>query len=96
MLYRKAITRLLETQPGLSIAASAVEDLIVDDAGRAAGVMSADGRAWPAGAVVLTTGTFLRGEIHLGLERWPAGRVGDPAALGLARRLHALGFAWAA
>ena len=44
------------------------------------------------GAVVLTTGTFLRGEIHLGLERWPAGRVGDPAALGLARRLHALGF----
>ena len=92
MLYRKAITRLLETQPGLSIAASAVEDLIVDDAGRAVGVMSADGRAWPAGAVVLTTGTFLRGEIHLGLERWPAGRVGDPAALGLARRLHALGF----
>ena len=49
MPYRKAITRLLETQPGLSIEASAVEDLIVDDAGRAVGVMSADGRAWPAG-----------------------------------------------
>jgi tRNA uridine 5-carboxymethylaminomethyl modification enzyme len=92
MLYRKAIARLLEAQPGLSIEAMAVENLIVDDAGRAAGVMGADGRAWPAGAVVLTTGTFLRGEIHLGLERWPAGRVGDPAALGLARRLHALGF----
>jgi tRNA uridine 5-carboxymethylaminomethyl modification enzyme len=44
-------------------------------------------------AVVLTTGTFLRGEIHLGLERWPAGRVGDPAAVGLARRLDAFGFA---
>jgi tRNA uridine 5-carboxymethylaminomethyl modification enzyme len=93
MLYCKAITGLLETQPGLSIEAAAVENLIVDDAGRAAGVMGADGRAWQVGAVVLTTGTFLRGEIHLGLERWPAGRVGDPAALGLARRLHALGFA---
>jgi tRNA uridine 5-carboxymethylaminomethyl modification enzyme len=93
MVYRKAISRLLEAQPGLTIEASSVEDLIVDRAGRAAGVMSADGRAWRAAAVVLTTGTFLRGEIHLGLERWPAGRVGDPAAVGLARRLHALGFA---
>ena len=92
-LYRKAVARLLETQPGLSIEASPVEDLIVDRAGRAAGVIGADGRTWPAAAVVLTTGTFLRGEIHLGLERWPAGRVGDPAALGLARRLDALGFA---
>jgi tRNA uridine 5-carboxymethylaminomethyl modification enzyme len=93
MLYRKAVGRLLETQPGLSIEASPVDDLIVDRAGRAAGVMGADGRTWRAAAVVLTTGTFLRGEIHLGLERWPAGRVGDPAAVGLARRLDALGFA---
>jgi tRNA uridine 5-carboxymethylaminomethyl modification enzyme len=92
MLYRKAIARLLEAQPGLSIEASPVEDLIVDRVGRAAGVLGADGRAWPAAAVVLTTGTFLRGEIHLGLERWPAGRIGDPAAVGLARRLAALGF----
>ena len=44
-------------------------------AARPAGVATADGRAWRAGAVVLTTGTFLRGEIHLGLERWPAGRA---------------------
>ena len=93
MLYRKAIARLLEAQPGLSIEAGSVEDLIVDRAGRAVGVLGADGRAWPAATVVLTTGTFLRGEIHLGLERWPAGRIGDPAALGLARRLAALGFA---
>ena len=91
-LYRKAIAGLLETQPGLGIEASPIEDLIIDRSGRAAGVLGADGRAWPAAAVVLTTGTFLRGEIHLGLERWPAGRVGDPAALGLARRLDALGF----
>jgi tRNA uridine 5-carboxymethylaminomethyl modification enzyme len=93
MLYRKAVTRLLEAQPGLSIEASPVEDLIIDRAGRVAGVISGDGRSWPAAAVVLTTGTFLRGEIHLGLERWPAGRVGDPAAVGLARRLDAVGFA---
>ena len=93
MLYRKAVVRLLEAQSGLSIEASPVEDLITDRAGRVAGVMGGDGRAWPAAAVVLTTGTFLRGEIHLGLERWPAGRVGDPATVGLARRLDALGFA---
>ena len=92
MLYRKAIARLLEAQPGLSIEATPVDQLVLDRAGRVAGVMSSDGRAWPAAAVVLTTGTFLRGEIHLGLERWPAGRVGDPAAVGLARRLDALGF----
>jgi tRNA uridine 5-carboxymethylaminomethyl modification enzyme len=93
MLYRKAIARLLEAQPGLSIEASPVEDLLIDRAGRAVGVLGADGRAWPSAAVVLTTGTFLRGQIHLGLERWPAGRIGDPAAVGLARRLAALGFA---
>ena len=92
VLYRKAIARLLEAQPGLSIEATPVDQLVLDRAGRVAGVMSSDGRAWPAAAVVLTTGTFLRGEIHLGLERWPAGRVGDPAAVGLARQLDALGF----
>ena len=91
-LYRKAIAALLEQMPGLTIITSAVEDLMIDRAGRVAGVISGDGRSWHAGAVVLTTGTFLRGEIHLGLERWPAGRVGDPAAIGLAHRLDAAGF----
>ncbi|MGH6897362.1 MAG: tRNA uridine-5-carboxymethylaminomethyl(34) synthesis enzyme MnmG [Geminicoccaceae bacterium] len=91
-LYRHAIARLLEQQPGVSIEARPVEDLVLDRAGRIAGVVAADGRRWRAGAVVLTTGTFLRGEIHLGLERWPAGRAGDPAAVGLARRLAAFGF----
>jgi tRNA uridine 5-carboxymethylaminomethyl modification enzyme len=93
VLYRKAIVQLLGGLRGLTVETAAVEDLIVDRAGRAAGVASADGRSWRAGAVVLTTGTFLRGEIHLGLERWPAGRAGDPAAVGLARRLDAAGFA---
>ena len=92
-LYRKAMVGLLEGLAGLSIDTGAVDDLILERAGRAAGVMSSDGRRWPAAAVVLTTGTFLRGEIHLGPERWPAGRVGDPAAIGLARRLADVGFA---
>jgi tRNA uridine 5-carboxymethylaminomethyl modification enzyme len=91
-LYRKAIATLLEQMPALTIVTGTVEDLVIDRAGRIAGVVSGDGRRWPAGAVVLTTGTFLRGEIHLGLEHWPAGRVGDPAAIGLARRLDAIGF----
>jgi tRNA uridine 5-carboxymethylaminomethyl modification enzyme len=91
-LYRKAIATLLEQMPALTIVTGTVEDLVIDRAGRIAGVVGGDGRRWPAGAVVLTTGTFLRGEIHLGLEHWPAGRVGDPAAIGLARRLDAIGF----
>jgi tRNA uridine 5-carboxymethylaminomethyl modification enzyme len=56
-------------------------------------VVTEDGRAWRAGAVVLTTGTFLRGEIHLGLERWPAGRAGDAPAVRLAQSLERAGFA---
>jgi tRNA uridine 5-carboxymethylaminomethyl modification enzyme len=92
-LYRMAIGRLLEQQAGLRVEASPVEDLVLDRAGRIAGVVAADGRKWRAAAVVLTTGTFLRGEIHLGRERWPAGRAGDPAAVGLARRLADLGIA---
>jgi tRNA uridine 5-carboxymethylaminomethyl modification enzyme len=68
-LYRKAVVRLLQEQPGLTIAECAVEDLVLERTGRVAGVASGDGRRWPAGAVVLTTGTFLRGVIHLGAER---------------------------
>jgi tRNA uridine 5-carboxymethylaminomethyl modification enzyme len=91
-LYRLAIAALLAEQPGLTIEARAVEDLLLDRAGRAEGVLSADGQTWQAGAVVLTTGTFLRGEIHLGLERWPAGRHGDAPAVGLAQSLDRAGF----
>ena len=91
-LYRAAIRDLLAAQPNLEIEACAVDDLILDG-GRAAGVVSEGGRTWQAGAVVLTTGTFLRGEIHLGLERWPAGRVGDAPAVRLAQSLERAGFA---
>jgi tRNA uridine 5-carboxymethylaminomethyl modification enzyme len=91
-LYREAIQRLLAEQPNLTIRAGEVADLLLDGDSRAQGVTTADGEAWHAGAVVLTTGTFLRGEIHLGLERWPAGRVGDAPAVGLAQSLDRAGF----
>ncbi len=91
-LYREAIQGLLAGQPDLLIEEAEVEDLIFDAAGHVAGVATADGRLIPCGAVVLTTGTFLRGEIHLGAKRWPAGRQGDLPAIGLARCLERAGF----
>jgi len=89
-LYRDAMRRALEGQAGLTIHAEAVEDVIVED-GAVAGVVGATGTAYRAGAVVLTTGTFLRGVIHRGDERVEAGRAGDAPALGLSDRLYALG-----
>ncbi len=89
-LYRQAMQAALAVQPGLTIEAAAVEDLLVED-GRVSGVAAADGRVWRAGRVVLTTGTFLAGIIHLGEQRIPAGRVGEAPALGLSRRLYGLG-----
>ena len=85
-LYRDATRRVLLDYPGLEVMAAAVEDLVID-AGRAAGVKLADGRVLRAGAVVLTTGTFLNGMIIRGDERVAAGRHGDGPAIGLADRL---------
>jgi tRNA uridine 5-carboxymethylaminomethyl modification enzyme len=92
-LYRLAIADLLAEQANLTVAACAVDDLLLDADGQARGVLTADGREWRAGAMVLTTGTFLRGEIHLGLRRWPAGRHGDAPAMRLAESLSRAGFA---
>jgi len=92
-LYRQAVQDLLAEQAGLSILASPVEDLMVDAAGRVTGAITADGARHAAGAVVLTTGTFLRGVIHRGERTEPAGRVGDAPAIGLALTLERLGFA---
>ncbi|HEY7852031.1 MAG TPA: tRNA uridine-5-carboxymethylaminomethyl(34) synthesis enzyme MnmG [Caulobacteraceae bacterium] len=89
-LYRQAMRGALEAQPGLTLAAAAIEDLIVEG-GRVVGVVDAEGKNWRAGAVVLTTGTFLKGVIHRGEEREAAGRVGDAPAIGLADRLYGLG-----
>ena len=91
-LYREAMQSELAATPNLSIEAEAVEDLIVED-GVVVGAIGASGRAWRARAVVLTTGTFLKGVIHLGEQRIPAGRVGDAPAIGLSDRLYASGVA---
>ncbi len=88
-VYRAAMQRTLAEQPNLTVVAAAVEDLILAD-GRVVGVQDAGGVQWRGGAVVLTTGTFLRGVIHRGETRTPAGRVGDAPAIGLADRLYGL------
>ena len=92
-LYKAAIQALLAEQPRLSILEGAVEDLILSAEGAIAGVVLADGQELRAAAVVLTTGTFLGGLIHIGEERIAAGRVGEAPALGLSRTLARLGFA---
>ncbi|THD57849.1 tRNA uridine-5-carboxymethylaminomethyl(34) synthesis enzyme MnmG [Phenylobacterium sp.] len=90
-LYREAMQAELAATPNLTIVAEAVEDLILDAAGGVTGVLGASGQAYAAGRVVLTTGTFLKGVIHRGDERIPAGRVGDAPAIGLSDRLYASG-----
>ena len=90
-LYRGAIQALLREQPGLEIMEAGVEDLMLDASGAVAGVLTSDREEISAGAIVLTAGTFLRGRIHIGQESHAAGRIGDAPAIGLAKRLEALG-----
>ncbi|WP_029012502.1 tRNA uridine-5-carboxymethylaminomethyl(34) synthesis enzyme MnmG [Niveispirillum irakense] len=91
-LYRNAMQAALAAQENLTIIAGAVEDLVIDAAGHCAGVVTGAGETIRAGAVVLTTGTFLRGLIHIGEEKIPAGRVGEAPALGLSDMLERVGF----
>jgi tRNA uridine 5-carboxymethylaminomethyl modification enzyme len=91
-LYRAAVAALLAEQPGLAIVEGAVEDLVIGSAGEIAGLLLADGRQLAAPRLVLTTGTFLSGMIHLGASRTPAGRVGEAPSLGLSATLRRLGF----
>jgi len=88
-LYRTAMQERVAETSNLSVMAGAVENLIVED-GRVTGVITADGREIRAKAVVLTTGTFLGGMIHIGDEQIPAGRHGEAPALGLSVRLHGM------
>ncbi|HEX9647035.1 MAG TPA: tRNA uridine-5-carboxymethylaminomethyl(34) synthesis enzyme MnmG [Alphaproteobacteria bacterium] len=91
-LYAGAVQALLAGQDGLCLGAAAVEDLVLGADGAVAGVVTAAGEALRAARVVLTTGTFLCGVIHIGDERVAAGRVGEAPAVGLARTLARLGF----
>src|SRR5216684_5593498 len=92
-LYRAAMAALLAEIPGLVILEGAAEDLVLDGAGRVAGLILGDGRRITAGRIVLTTGTFLGGLIHIGEEKIPAGRVGEAPAFGLSQSLRRSGFA---
>jgi tRNA uridine 5-carboxymethylaminomethyl modification enzyme len=89
-LYKRAMQSAISAQPNLEVIEAEVDDLIVAE-GRVCGVVLLDGRRIGARAVVLTTGTFLRGLIHRGEETVPAGRVGEKPVLGLSTRLEALG-----
>lgn len=90
-LYRQAVQALLRDTAHLTLRAAAVEDVSLAPDGRITGVTTAAGETIRAGAVVITTGTFLSGEIHIGERRIPAGRAGEAPATGLARTLRRLG-----
>ena len=89
VLYRQAIRRRLENQPNLRIFQQAVEDVLLNG-DRVFGVVTEIGVRFEAKALVLTTGTFLSGLIHVGLQNYQGGRAGDPAAVRLAGRLREL------
>ncbi|HYX66303.1 MAG TPA: tRNA uridine-5-carboxymethylaminomethyl(34) synthesis enzyme MnmG [Burkholderiales bacterium] len=89
-LYRRAIRLRVENQPNLVLFQQAVDDVLLEG-DRAVGVATQIGISLRAKAVVITAGTFLSGQIHVGLRHYEAGRAGEPAATGLARRLHELG-----
>jgi tRNA uridine 5-carboxymethylaminomethyl modification enzyme len=92
-LYRAAMQDILQAQPCLDIRAGAAEALLFDDHGNVAGLMLADGSEIAAGRMVLTTGTFLHGLIHIGERKIAAGRVGEAPSVGLAETLQRAGFA---
>ena len=90
-LYRGRMKRVVEEQPGVDLKQGQVVKLVVEG-GRVCGVETRDGLRFMAPAVILTTGTFMRGLIHVGLVHYPGGRAGEPASEGLSDHLRALGF----
>lgn len=90
-LYRAAIRSILENQPNLQIFQQACDDLIVEN-DQVVGVVTQMGLKFQAKSVVLTVGTFLAGQIHIGLQNYSGGRAGDPPSVALAKRLRALPF----
>jgi len=91
-LYRQAMQAALAETPGLTILEGAAEDLVVS-AGRVSGVVTHSGKTIRCGSTVLTTGTFLRGLIHIGETKIPAGRVGEAPSIGLSETLMGFGLA---
>ena len=91
-LYKRAMQSILVQQPNLEMRAGAVHDLRLDTQGLVAGIILSDGAEVASAAVVLTTGTFLGGVIHIGEDSTPAGRAGEPAETALAGTLRRRGF----
>src|SRR5262249_13789670 len=91
-LYARGMQQAIRGTANLAVIEAEADDLLIRGE-RIAGLKLADGREFGAGAVVLTTGTFLRGLIHIGERQTPAGRVGEAPALGLSLTLQRLGFA---
>jgi tRNA uridine 5-carboxymethylaminomethyl modification enzyme len=90
-LYAAAMQAAINQTANLRVIEGEADELIVSD-GRVTGIRLADGRPLSAGAVVITTGTFLRGLIHLGERNWPAGRVDEAPAMGLSKSFERAGF----
>jgi tRNA uridine 5-carboxymethylaminomethyl modification enzyme len=90
-LYAAAMQTAIRETANLSVIEGEADELIVSN-GRVTGIRLGQGRELSAGAVVITTGTFLRGLIHLGEKNWPAGRVGEAPALGLSASFEKVGF----
>lgn len=91
VLYKKAIRNIVENQPNLWVFQQAVDDLIVEG-DKVLGVVTQGGLRFLANALVLTTGTFLGGKIHIGDANYSGGRAGDPPSIALAKRLRELPF----
>ncbi len=89
--YRRRMKAVVEQQPNLDVRQAMVDRLLIGD-GRVYGVESQIQEAFLSKAVILTTGTFLRGLIHIGLDHFPAGRMGDPPSMQLSKQLEKLGF----
>jgi tRNA uridine 5-carboxymethylaminomethyl modification enzyme len=92
-LYRQAVQDQLRQQAGLTIAEGEAADITLDREGRVSAVMTAAGQSLSCGAAVLTTGTFLRGLVHIGEQQQVAGRMGEAPSVALALTLRRLGFA---
>lgn len=91
VLYKKNMQDILFNYPGLDIKAASVFDLVIEQ-GKITGVKLETGELIPCSQVVICTGTFLSGEIHMGLKRFPAGRIGDEPSIGLSASLDNAGF----
>jgi tRNA uridine 5-carboxymethylaminomethyl modification enzyme len=90
-LYAAAMQAEIRETPNLIVIEGEADELLLSE-GRVCGIRLGDGREFAVGAVVVTTGTFLRGLIHLGEKNWPAGRVGEAPAMGLSRSFELAGF----